>query len=290
MQQVNLKKQFRIITCTNEKELYINFWPTMAQNWKWYGIDKITCGFITERTYDDPLVKEMQQYGEIILFNPLPEVEDSVQAKATRLYLATQYENDYCVTADIDQYILNKEETWDKWFSNVVDDKLLCVCANYEGPYMGSDIGKFPMGFTTAKGTTWKEVINPNNLNYKDLFKSWFDLRIHDHKEAINQPFSQFSDESLLRALISKWDNYNNRFCYDHPKCLKIERDDWKHMAQRRIDRGDWNLDKQKLNEGYYYDSQPLRPFNQNIDSLEPLLNYLKIKKENWHLSHLPDL
>ena len=47
-------------------------------------------------------------------------------------------------------------------------------------------------------------------------------------------------------------------------------------MAQRRIDRGDWNLDKQKLNEGYYYDSQPLRPFNQNFDSFGAFIKLFK--------------
>ena len=153
------KKDFRIITSTNEVDLYLNFWSTMSQNWsKWYGIDKVTCAFITEREEDDPLVLEMKKYGEIILFKPFNnEIPSGIQTKTTRMYLSTQYPDEYCLIADIDMYILNKEETWDKWFSKVEEDKLLCVSSNV--PYGGTDKGKFPMAFTTGRIVTGKPLI-----------------------------------------------------------------------------------------------------------------------------------
>ena len=275
------KKDFRIITSTNEVDLYLNFWSTMSQNWsKWYGIDKVTCAFITEREEDDPLVLEMKKYGEIILFKPFNnEIPSGIQTKTTRMYLSTQYPDEYCLIADIDMYILNKEETWDKWFSKVEEDKLLCVSSNV--PYGGTDKGKFPMAFTTAKGSVWEEIINPKGLSYLELFKSWYDVRVHDTKEKVNQPFTNFSDESLLRGLISKWEGYGGREAYKHPRCIGIERDDWGKGkkgfkgAARRIDRSRWGFDKEKLNKGYYYDSQPLRPFNK--EQLLPILEYMGI-------------
>jgi hypothetical protein len=80
-----MKNEFRIITSTNEIDLYINFWPSMAQNWtNWYGIKKITCAFITDRKEDDPMVINMRKYGEVILFRPFNnEIPDSIQAKVS---------------------------------------------------------------------------------------------------------------------------------------------------------------------------------------------------------------
>lgn len=280
------KKEYRIITSTNEVDLYIHFWPTMAENWtKWYGIEKITCAFITERVEDDPLVKKMREYGEVILYKPFKnEVADSIQAKTTRMYLSTLYPDDYCLIADIDMYILNKEETWLKWFSKVEEDKMLCVSSNV--PYYGTDKGKFPMAFTTATGKVWKEIINPNNLSYDELFRSWYNMYEHDSKEKVNQPFPQFSDESLLRGLISRWENYGGRESYNHPRCIGIERDDWGVSAKRRIDRSKWFIDEKKLHSGYYYDSQPVRPFNKNVNNIKPILKYIGVPETSWGLNN----
>jgi hypothetical protein len=251
----------------------------MSHNWsKWYGVEKVTCAFITHRGENDPLVVEMRKYGEVILYKPIDGVDEGIQAKCTRMYLSTLYTDDYCLIADIDMYILNKNETWNKWFSKVEKDKLLCVSSNV--PYEGTDFGKFPMAFTTGKGSTWKEIVNPNDLSYENLFKSWYDLNIHDEKEKVNQPFYQFSDESLLRGLISKWGNYGGIESYNHPRCIGIDRDDWGIIAKakRRIDRSNWIIDVDKLNNEYYYDSQPLRPFNKK--SLAPILEYIGIKEK----------
>ena len=66
------KKDFRIITTTNENDTYLPFWPTMAQHWKNFcGFGNVTLGFITERDETDPLVEEMRQYGEVILIKPI---------------------------------------------------------------------------------------------------------------------------------------------------------------------------------------------------------------------------
>ena len=185
---------------------------------------------------------------------------------------------------DIDMYILNKTETWEKWFSKVEEDKLLCISANKGGPYSGSDVGKFPMAFTSAKSSVWEDIVNPDKLSYVDLFKSWYNLSVCDNMESVNKPFKNFSDESLLRALIYLWDGYNNKHAYYHPKCLNVERDDWNGLASRRIDRCRWYIDVDKLNSGYYYDSQPVRPFNKNIDKIKPILNYIGISESFWGL------
>jgi hypothetical protein len=282
------KNDYRIITTTNENDTYIQFWPTMAQNWRNFcGMEKITLGFITEREDDDPLVIEMRKYGEVILIKPLNGIDNGVQAKVTRLYLSTQYPDDYCLIADIDMYVLNSDFVWDHWFSKIEENKLLAIGGN-SGCYTGEHVGHFPMAFTTAKSNIWKEVINKENLSYEDLLNSWKGMNVFRAAESTSNKFGAFSDESLLRGLIGLWDNYNNRLAFNHPKVKHTQRDDWRGcIAVRRIDRIKWGIDINNLNNGYYIDSQPVRPFNNNIDKLKPILNYLGIEENNWILKNL---
>jgi len=182
-------------------------------------------------------------------------------------------------------YILNKNYLWDNWFSNVEDGKLLAIGGN-SGCYTGNEKGKFPMAFTTAKGSIWKEIVNPNNLNYEDLLYSWYDLKVFSINESTGNEYGVFSDESLLRALIGLWDNYGNVIGYNHPKVKHINRDDWHGcIAIRRIDRIGWKIDINKLNGGYFIDCQPVRPFNQKL--LNPILNYLGISEDKRELKNL---
>ena len=278
------KTDFRVVTCTNENSTYINFWPTMAENWKWYGINEVVCGFITERSEDDPLVKEMRQYGKVILFKPLPGVQPFAQAKTTRMYLASIMQDLFNIVADIDLYILNKQETWSKWFSQIEEDKLFCLITGDKGPYKGTNQGKFPMCFTTARSDIWQQILNPKNLPYEEMFNTFFNIKKYDTYESVNKPNIHFSDESLLRYLISEWDSYNSKFGYNHPKCTSVIRDDWQFgRALRRIDRLNFRMELNKLNKGYYYDSAPVRPFTQNQDKIKPILDYLNIESNILH-------
>ena len=279
------KKNFRIVTTTNENDTYLPFWPTMAQHWKNFGgFDNITLGFVTEREEDDLLVSEMRQYGEVILIKPIKGIDIGIQSKVSRMYLSSQKTDEYCIIADIDMYILNKNFLWDNWFSKVEENKLLAVGGN-SGCYVGDQKGKFPMAFTTAKGDVWSEIINPNNLNYEDLLNSWYTLKVCDMYESTGNEFGKFSDESLLRGLIGLWGNYGGTLSYDHPKVKHIKRDDWAGChAMRRIDRINWSVNTNKLNEGFFIDCQPVRPFNG--ETLKPILNYLGIDENKWYLKN----
>ena len=280
------KKNFRIITTTNENDTYLPFWSTMSQHWRNFcGFDNVTLGFITKREDTDPLVKEMREYGEVILIKPIEKIDVGIQSKVTRMYLASERPNENCIIADIDMYVLNKNYLWDNWFSKVEDGKLLAIGGN-SGCYIGNEKGKFPMAFTTAKGSVWKEIINPSNLNYEDLLCSWYDFKMFSINESTKNEYGSFSDESLLRGLIGMWDNYGNIIAYNHPKVKHINREDWRgRVAMKRIDRINWSIDLNKLNSGYYIDCQPVRPFNSQL--LNPILDYLGIDDDKRILKNL---
>ena len=55
-----------------------------------------------------------------------------------------------------------------------------------------------------------EEFVNPNNLSYVELFKSWSGMSVFDNKESVTNRFESYSDESMMRALISKWKRKND--------------------------------------------------------------------------------
>jgi len=251
-----------VITSADESKTYLPFWPSMAQSWKKWGYNTVV-GFITKRDKDDPLILEMLRYGEVKVFPHIKELNIQNQAKITRLYLATQYSTS--IIADIDCYLLN-HEVFKQWQSEWDQDKLLAIGHN---AYLNSpESGKFPMIYTTGSREIFHKIINPKNLDYEDLLKSWIGLRVIDRKEDPSKPFNKFSDESLLRALIHQ--NGENLVKY-------IQRDDFVGMtAKRRVDRANWNINNEKLQEGYYIDCCPHRPIRPK--KLKPILKYLGIK------------
>ena len=80
----------KIITTVNENETYLNFLPLMSAAWQKIAGLKPVIGFITDRDEDDPLVQKAMEYGEVHLFEPLYGINQGVQAKVTRLFLASE--------------------------------------------------------------------------------------------------------------------------------------------------------------------------------------------------------
>lgn len=254
----------KIITSTNESNTYIQFWPTVAELWKNYGYEPILA-FITNRNKNDELVKNLEKFGKVELFKPINKINSGNQAKITRLYLST-IQNCICTIVDIDAYLLNINE-FNKWIKNYESDKLLAIGGN---AYLKSpEEGKFPMMYTTAHSEIFKKI-NPNNNSYNDLLNSW-NLKLIDNKENIFNEHNQFSDESLLRALIIK----------HKIKINNINRDDFVGMkATKRLDRANWKIDSDKLKSNFYIDCCPDRPLDKK--KMKPVFEHLNLK--NWNV------
>ncbi len=91
-------------------------------------------------------------------------------------------------------------------------------------------------------------------------------MRVFDHKEAINIDPSVFSDESMLRVLISRWD----------PNKIKIsEADRGADVRKDWIDRSWWSVNIDKLYNGEYFICNFLRPFSDNYNLIEPIVYYI---------------
>jgi len=87
---------------------------------------------------------------------------------------------------------------------------------------------------------------------------------IFDSKESLVNSRDGFSDESLIRVLIEK-----NSVPVQHIVRNVDIYNDW-------IDRSWWNIDIEKLKNLKYIESNLLRPYDENKQQIEPILQFLK--------------
>jgi len=258
----------RFIISTNENENYIHCWPIVSQITKKLFNCPSTLAFITNRNNDDSLVKKFKQFGDVVLFTPIEGIPTGNQAKVARMYLATKYQDEICVINDVDIMPLQSNFLTNKVLP-IENNKIVAIGAN---AYRNTkDDGKFPMIYTTALGKTFEEVINPKKMSYKDLLLSWKHTKQIDGKEIISNSPDKFSDESLLRSLISDWKERDDRVVY-------LNRNFDGYKAVERIDRINWSVDINKLKKWWYIDAHLPRPLNTNMSKIIPLLEFFQIK------------
>lgn len=274
-------KNHHIITTTNYNPTYYTFLPTVYKMWKkFFPESTFVLGFVGTLPENHEFITRLKTFcDEFHYFKTIKNVTEGCQAKTTRMWLASKYDDSVCTVVDIDLYILKPE-----WLKNNIkpaftDNKFVSIGAN---AYIGTaEEGKFPMYYTTASSNIWKKVINYQNYNYQDWFNHIFNLpNLIDNKENPKNPFNRFSDESLLRYFVvrhpeQEWMNNVH---------LKVNRKNYKLGLKPscRLDRSWWPKECNTSNMNYlkqhdYIDCFPVRPFNKNIDKLLPVLEYLGI-------------
>lgn len=266
-----------IITTTNELETYYSFLPSSYKAWKkLFPNCNYILGLISNKSEDDEFVIKCKKHTDkLYIYKELEGIESGVQAKTTRMYLSTLFDDELSIIIDIDYYLLDKN-----WFTNLIEiDKFITIGNN--GYLDTPDSGKWNMCLTTAKSNIFKKIINPENHSYQEWFEKYKKISDPiDNKESLSNKFINFSDESLFRYILEKHENQD----YIKQIWMKQDREDFvKQIASKRIDRLYWNetCNIKKLEEGYYIDVQPLRPFDKNIKRIRPILYYLDIEKEN---------
>jgi len=251
----------RIIVSADEDNLFFEFWPIVTKAWKKFHPDvPVSLAFVSDRSYDDPMVKKLETFGEVILFPRIADIPSGNQAKISRFALASYYVDEVCMIEDIDTIPLQREFV-DRVVAQRQSGELLCV--GYEVYQNTPHEGKFPVSNITAEGRVFREIINPSNVSYRAMLEMWKGLKVFDEKESIDNPPGRFSDESLLRVLITRWGGRVRTVRRD----VDIRRD-W-------IDRSWWSINEQRLNQRQYVTCNFLRPFVENIDHFGPIIRYI---------------
>lgn len=253
----------RVVLSCNEDPKYIDFWPAISLAWQKLFDVNVSLAFLTNRQQDDELVLKMEEFGEVITFEPVPGIPQPNLAKVIRHILAGCYGEERCLINDIDLLPLQRDYV-QNLLSRANGSTLLTTGRDL---YRDKEQGKFTMGYLCAYGTIFREIVNPDQLSYLELIESWVGLQVFDHKEDIssrihNEHPDCFSDESLWRALLDR---------YERPviHCPRGFGD------ERTIDRSRWGYDEEKLKAGYYVESHLPRPYSQFKEQIQPLLNYV---------------
>lgn len=271
-----------IITTTNEIETYYSFLPSSYQSWKKMFPDCVyVLGFISDKEEDDPFVQKVKKHcDKFYQFKSLKDISSGVQAKTTRMYLSTLFEDNICLITDIDYYLLNKNWFLEKIKPTLENNKFTTI--GHNGYFNTPDSGKWPMYFNIATSKNFKKIINPDNLNYENWLNVYRKIQDPiDNKESVSNVFNRFSDESLFRYIVYK--HKDKEFIKDI--WVKQEMEGFSnYKSRKRIDRSWWKQSCRvdKMESGEYIDCFPLRPFNKkNFNYIKPVLDFLNLNTDS---------
>jgi hypothetical protein len=267
-----------IVSCDDSH--FKEFWPIVSKAWgKYFPDAKVSLAFVTDRNENDELVQKMRKYGDVHLFPVVEGIPTANLSKMARHILAGNFGEEICMLEDIDTIPLQTNFVIDR-LSQREKGKILFIGKEvYNG--QGTDEGKFPISNITGESFLFKKIVNPDNLTHVDLFKSWCNIRVFDHKESINNTpdlsgLNGFSDESLWRVLLNRYKISENDFCFIN-RGVDIQKY-W-------IDRSWWRIDHNMLKNDEYVICNFLRPFSQHYHLIEPIAKYIfndeNIKKED---------
>lgn len=255
----------QIILSANEDETYLEFWRPVSWAYKqMFPKVKMHLALLTDKDNESEFVNELREYGDVTVFKTIEGIPEFSQAKMIRFILASQQGSDVCYIDDIDLFPLVKSFITDKTEQRP-KDHLLCV-----GGEVYNNNGCYPISQMTAEGYIWKKFINPNGLGYKELMESYIKTPEYDFRENIllKTDFdkdSYFSDERLIRRLINE----------NPVDKIELERG-YKDFMESTIDRYDWKIDIEKLNNHGYFNAHGIRPFKKHAKKYEPLIEYIK--------------
>ncbi len=234
---LNALKIDRVILATDNNPAYIEFWPVVAKAWKERIGVQPTLALIAPSD-----VRVDESLGDVIRFEPLPDIPTSLQAQTIRLLLPAYFPDEVSIISDIDMIPLNKEYFVDS-VADAPDDAFVVYREVAEIP-------KFPMCYVAAKGSTFKDIFQVHSVHdIGSIITYWHSLNI-----------GWSTDEMVMYHSLLQWPKYAQ-------KCIKLG-----HGVQRRIDRY-WGLehDDQLLEQGYYIDAHCPRPYSaykKEIDAL----------------------
>jgi len=254
----------RVIVSTDDSN-FREFWPIVSMAWKKFFPEReLHCAFVSSRESDDQVVMQMKSHGHVHIFPVIDGVPTASQGKMARLILASTFEEGICLIDDIDSIPLQSNYI-NQIFSEDVIKKiqegfLMALGANvYQHT---NDSGKFPMGYITAKGSTFKRIINPHDKTIRDLYEEWKENKIDGKESVLNVPIEKFSDESLLRYLIKQ----------NPVPVVNVERN--YDIRKYWIDRSWWGFDQSRLENFDYVMCNFLRPLDEG--SIEKIIEFLK--------------
>jgi len=232
---------------SNLTPMYLDFWPIISKTWK--EIFNITpvLGLICDE--DSDLIED--EFGLVKKFKAIEGIDTGLQSQIVRHWLTKELSGNV-VISDIDmvplskQYFIDQVKSFDSSKIYVMSsDNVECI-NNKEIPmcYNISDSNLFAR--MLGLDDTWVEFVN--KLNYMG--------------------FGWTTDQNYLWLKLQEFKEKN-------PNDVVLLSRGWPRGADKRIDRLWWSYEPNLVKEGYYIDSHLLRPYNENKERVDNLINLL---------------
>lgn len=235
-----------VLIGSDTDSLYLDFWPVVSKVWN--KIFKLTpvLGLICDEESDI----YSDEFGLVKKFKKIDKINVGLQSQIVRFYLANFLEGN-CLVSDIDMLPLSK--TYFETTSMELDSEKIIVHSSDNPECLENNM--YPMCYFAAHSETLKKVF--------DLNLSWDEFCIFLNKR--NE--SWYTDQKYL---FQKIDEYNKKF----GNVIFLKRG-WDKLASRRIDRANWSYDSELVKQDYYIDSHLLRPYSENKNQINELINLL---------------
>lgn len=265
----------RIITSVNANPNYLTFAPTLSKLWRHlHGLDPVVA-YIKSGNQDLDYVCEqyLSESCDLIIFDKI-EMDYGIQSKITRMFLAAEFTDTNNLIVDIDMFPMSTK--FMDSYEVAPEDHLVKFGDDHFSFQRHPDIGKWPMHGTAGKGSTLREIINPNGLSYEGLLRSWTGFP-QDPRSNVFNLFNHFSDESLLKCLSDHWEGKDTR-------CTTILRTDvegdydCETVCGRLCRAHHHRLDNIDLSK--YFEAHGPRPFNQHPEWYGQLFNFIGFKDD----------
>lgn len=263
----------KVITAINENSLYTEFLPATYKAWSRLGVE-VVVGVVAKSITDGNLVNWASKHSDALyVFSKIDSVDSGIQAKVTRMCLACN-EQEHTAIVDVDMIPLSAGFV--NSYDEVPDDHLAKFGAEHPAFQREPDIGKWPMHGTAANGETFREIINPSSLSYKELILSWSGGFPEDPRSKVSNVFGSFSDESLLRCLYSRWKNKDRTTCIERTKAGDFDQHpDGGYTVYGRLCRSKHH-DLEQIDVSRYFEAHGPRPFSANLEWYGKILDHLE--------------
>lgn len=218
----------RVILSTNNNPTYIQFWPVVAPVWSAMGL-RPTLALIADE--DCPIDTSL---GDVIRFDPIPGVPESLQAQTVRLLLPALFPDDACLISDMEMIPVSREYFTDG-AAQCPDESFLVYRDKAYEPYNP----RYPMCYVAGLGKVFGAIFNIHEKSdIAKTIESWTEYG-----------FGWDTDELLLYMRVKQWEQKGGSVVY------------LGHGVGPRIDRLWWPHDTSTMDASRYIDCHCLRPY-----------------------------
>lgn len=233
-----------VIVSTDDNPLYSEFWEPVKT--LWFNLVGIKPLLVKISDNDDVV-----EYDDSIIhnFKKIDGINTGFQSQIARMYVTKYYQNNVCLTSDIDMLPLSKNY-FVKDIETIDNDNLVIFSSDaYQG------VVRYPICYNAAKGSVFNHI-----MKFEDTFEEYC-IKLN------NMGLGWDTDELDFGKMV---DSYENQSII-----TKLNRG-WEYgRAKKRIDRVYWTYDENELKSENYVDCHSLRPYPRHKNEIDKLINFL---------------